>query len=291
MRWKRPLIVTLVVLAMLSAGCQDGAGPKPRTGMATSADGATIAYGVAGRGPTVVLVHCWSGDRTFFDDLMSYLMVEYRVIAVDLAGHGKSSAERVDYTMEAFADDVFAVLDQEEIDTCLVVGHSMGGTVALTMAGRQPDRVRGLIAVDTLHRVERAIPLSRLQFMMAPLREDFRSGMAEYAGRMFPEGTSPEVEARAIDVMAAASPAVAFSAIEHLFTHDLATAAAAWQGPIYFLTDVGHPVDVVAWREQGVDPVVVKLEGVGHFPMFTAPERFKNEVRLALEALTPAPKN
>jgi pimeloyl-ACP methyl ester carboxylesterase len=269
----------------LAAGCRQHADPARRNGIATSSDGASIAYAVEGNGPVVVLVHCWCGNRTFYDELKADLVADYRLVVVDLAGHGESSAERADYTMDAFARDVFAVLDQEKIGSVLVVGHSMGGSVALAMAGQQPDRVGGIIGVDTLHKVDWGVSPEQLTAYMTPMREDFPTAVTGFVRSMFPEGVDPATVARATDVMVAASPTVALSAFSNIFSFDLAAAARAYGKSLYLLVDAGRPVDVDSWREHGVEAQVTALEGVGHFPMFTAPDRFHAAVREALTAL------
>ena len=97
---------------------------------AISSDGVPIVYDVQGDGPdTVVFVHGWTCNRSHWDTQVQAFSNSYRTIAVDLGGHGESGLERTDWTMPSFAEDVAAVLDRENVDRAVVVGHSMGGRV------------------------------------------------------------------------------------------------------------------------------------------------------------------
>jgi len=276
-----PVVIALLAAALLAvAGCQDGA--APRVGSTTSADGTSIAYTVAGEGPDVVLVHCWLGDQSFYAETLADLARDHRVVALDLAGHGRSGKDRTDYTMAAFARDVLAVMDAERIGRAVIVGHSMGGTVALALAEAAPGRVDGIVGIDNLHQVDRGITDEQLAQFMAPMREDFATAVAGFVGGMFPAGTDSAVVARAVGPMASAPPQIGLSAFEHLIRFDLATAARAYGRTLHLVNDAARPVDAAQWQEQGVEVRVAALEGVGHFPMFTAPERFLPRLREAV---------
>ena len=102
-----------------------------------------------GEGPQVVLVHGFTGAISSMAALADRLVVDHRVIAVDLVGHGRSPVpeDPAAYTVEAMADDVASVIDDHAAGTAHVVGYSMGGRVALTLACRTPARVRTLALV------------------------------------------------------------------------------------------------------------------------------------------------
>src|SRR3954453_18434201 len=107
-------------------------------------DETSIRYSLSGpdEGPTVVFVHGWACDRTDFDALTGFLPDEFRVLAVDLAEHGESRSKRDTWTIEEFARDVATVLDAETVTGCVVVGHSLGGAVAVETGRLRPGRVR-----------------------------------------------------------------------------------------------------------------------------------------------------
>jgi pimeloyl-ACP methyl ester carboxylesterase len=110
----------------------------------TTVRGARVRYFVGGDGPSVVLVHGLGGAATNWVELAPALARSYRVLALDLPGHGGSSALPAAPSLTPFADVVAAVAEREELLPACVVGHSLGGLVGLRLALRRPDAVRVL---------------------------------------------------------------------------------------------------------------------------------------------------
>jgi pimeloyl-ACP methyl ester carboxylesterase len=109
--------------------------------------GHDVGYRMAGEGPTVLLIHGIAGSSTTWRAVMPALAEHYTVIAPDLMGHGHSAKPRGDYSLGAYASgirDLLAVLGQER---GTVVGHSLGGGVAMQFAYQFPERVQRLVLV------------------------------------------------------------------------------------------------------------------------------------------------
>ncbi len=105
--------------------------------------GATVRLFTAGEGPPLLLIHGFGGAAWNFDELAP-LLPERRLLIPDLPGHG-GSAPLPAPTLAGFADVLADVLDAEGIEASDVLGHSLGGVVALRLAVRKPERVRRLI--------------------------------------------------------------------------------------------------------------------------------------------------
>ena len=99
-----------------------------------------LFYTDQGHGEVVVLLHGFLEDHSMWDNFVTSLAKSARVICIDLPGHGKSRLS-LESRMESFTADVFQVLDAIGAKTFKLIGHSMGGYVALSMAKMQPDRV------------------------------------------------------------------------------------------------------------------------------------------------------
>jgi 3-oxoadipate enol-lactonase len=116
----------------------------------TTVNGARIAYDEYGSGPAVVLIHGLGGNRTdVWRHVTAPLARDYRVVAYDMRGSGESEIADGPYTIDLLADDVDGLLGALGIERAALVGHSMGGAIALTEAARRPERVWGVAGVGT----------------------------------------------------------------------------------------------------------------------------------------------
>jgi pimeloyl-ACP methyl ester carboxylesterase len=107
--------------------------------------GGRMAYLVAGAGPPIVLIHGLGGSATNWSELAPLLARTHRVIAPDLPGHGGSEPLVAVAGLQSFADRVHAVMEHEGVVPAPVVGHSLGGLVALRLALRWPQSVNALV--------------------------------------------------------------------------------------------------------------------------------------------------
>jgi pimeloyl-ACP methyl ester carboxylesterase len=114
----------------------------------TTLRGARIRYFVGGDGPSLVLVHGLGGAASNWVELAPALAESYRVLALDLPGHGGSSPLPAAPSLTPFADVVVAVAEREGLLPAAVVGHSFGGLVGLRLALRRPDVVRALLLLS-----------------------------------------------------------------------------------------------------------------------------------------------
>ena len=99
--------------------------------------------------PPIILVHGWSCDHTVFARQAKVLSQSHHVVLVDLRGHGMSDAPHQDYTMAAFADDLAWLCTEFALVKPIVVGHSMGGNVALELAARRPELLSSIVLIDS----------------------------------------------------------------------------------------------------------------------------------------------
>jgi len=107
------------------------------------------AYRMAGRGPAVLFLHGIGDDSSTWLDLLAALSGDYTVIAPDLLGHGASAKPRADYSVAAYACGMRDLLTTLDIDRVTVVGHSLGGGVAMQFAYQFPERCERLVLVGS----------------------------------------------------------------------------------------------------------------------------------------------
>ncbi len=145
------LLLLVVALAVNTVWVDSISRPaEPRDGgkiIETSIEPANVK--VEGQGPPIVLIHGYGGALDWWDDIAPELARHYRVIRLDLIGHGGTAAPTSGYEITRQADLVAAVLDKLGVDRVAVVGHSMGGWVATALATKNPQRITRLIFLDT----------------------------------------------------------------------------------------------------------------------------------------------
>ncbi len=117
--------------------------------MHATVHGAKIAYVDEGKGVPLLFVHGFPLHRGTWQKQIDALRSSYRIIAPDLRGLGESEAGSGTTTMAQFAQDIHGLLEQVNLGPVILIGHSMGGYVALAFAGQFPHMLRGLVLVGT----------------------------------------------------------------------------------------------------------------------------------------------
>ena len=135
-------------------------------------------------GVPLVLLHGLGNEAHLWDDFVPSVSAHYRVLALDQRGHGDSDWDpEMRYDAESMADDLEAVLDAVGIDRFVLVGFSMGGRVAMTFAGRHPERLAGLVIIDIGPEVD-ARGVMRISGEMSENRAPVFSSHQEYVAML-----------------------------------------------------------------------------------------------------------
>jgi len=283
----------LIVVAVLLAGCQASSSGSRRvvTARGHAPDGVCVAYDVRGKGETtLVFLHCWSCDRSFWREQLDVFADEYRVVAVDLPGHGASGAERDVWTITGLGADVRAVVEKLGLDRVILIGHSMGGPVALEAARRMPRRVVGVVAVDTLHDAEFEYPEDAAQEMAKQFEADFEGTMDQAVRSMFPADADPVLVEWVIAKACEADQAAAVALLRDFPNFDVQEALSAMRVPVRCVNAVPHPPrgfrTSVETNRKYADFDAVLIDGVGHYLMLERPEEFNTKLRGVLDKLT-----
>jgi len=114
----------------------------------------TISYTDTGNGSVLVLLHGFLENSNMWEHYIIEFSKQYRVIAIDLLGHGQTDCLGYIHTMEDMADAVYAVLEELEITQAVFTGHSMGGYVALAIAELYPDMVKGIVLQNSTSKAD-----------------------------------------------------------------------------------------------------------------------------------------
>lgn len=248
-------------------------------GTVAAPDGVPIAYTVAGKGsPVLVFVHGWMCDQSFWSAQVEAFSKTNTVITIDLPGHGLSGIERDSWTVLAFGADVQAVVDHLDLTKVVMIGHSMGGPVALEAARLMPDRVIGVFAVDSLQDADTDYDPEQAQRLITAFENDFVGTCRRFASAMFPDGTDPALVERVTDAMCDGSPEIGTALTRDFLDYEMGPALAAVDVPVRCLNSGMWPTNVEANRKYQPDFDGVVVEGVGHFLMMEEPEVFNRQL-------------
>jgi len=270
------LLRILLLVAMAFSAVQAQPKPESKSEVVNASDGVPIHYSVQGKGdPALVFIHCWACNRHFWDNQVAEFSKTYRVVTIDLPGHGESGQGRKNYSVESYGDDVKAVVTKLNLKRVVLVGSSMGGPIALEATRRMPDRVVAIVPVDTLQNVEQKIPQEQLDAVFQQMQADFKAATTSLLNQFFFSPTTPPaVRERIINETIAQKPEVVLPILKAVFSYDAAPGLREVKVPIRAINADRVPTDVTANRKYAPQFEVAIIKGTGHYPMLEDPARF-----------------
>ena len=114
-------------------------------------NGIDLHYEVYGEGEPLLLLHGWTQSSQFWKEYISSYAQHYKVYALDLRGHGKSTPIQSDFSIKKASDDVLVLLDHLEIETAKAIGLSYGALALLELASSNPDRIQSMVVIGASH--------------------------------------------------------------------------------------------------------------------------------------------
>jgi pimeloyl-ACP methyl ester carboxylesterase len=245
--------------------------------IATEPDGVHIEYRRFGAGePAIVLIHGWATDANYWNAQLNPLKAKYTVVAVDLAGHGASSKNRSDWSMANYGEDVATVARKLSNQQIILVGHAMGGTVALEAAPRIGERVIGVIVVDALKSIGLPPPpKAEIERRVAPFRTDFIGQVRKYATEsLFEKGADPVFVQKVAYDMSLQPPEVGVPSLQALLSMDFATVLPNIHVPVLAINSDLGATDEARIRKSLPGFKAEVIPHTGHFLMMEVPGQF-----------------
>ena len=240
---------------------------------AASVDGIQIHSTVRGSGPkTIVFVHGWTCDESSWRNQVPVFEKNYRVITLDLPGHGKSgSPKNGPLTMELFAKAIEAVRGEAKAGKIVLVGHSMGTPVIREYARLYPANVAAMVPVDGILKLSGSANAPDPNRMKGP--DGLKNREAMIRG-MFGKSATTPIQEHILKMMLAAPEATAYQAMVATF------AASNWPEESFPVPALGiyadHSAsdDPVYFKKVFPDGRSVEVPGTGHFVMMEKPAEF-----------------
>jgi pimeloyl-ACP methyl ester carboxylesterase len=267
--------------------------------------GHTVAFRMAGDGPPLLLIHGIAGTNAIWESVFDELAADHAVIAPDLPGHGDSGASAGDYSLGAMAATVRDLLLALGHERATVVGHSLGGGVAMQFSYLFPEYTERLILISSGGLGRSVNPALRLAALPGAELVTAQLGRAaRLAGRLLPSGARPG--GRVAVELGRSVSALADSQTRDAF-HATLRAVVGPDGQRVFAGDrlylAEHMPTLIIWGER--DPIIpvghghrahaampgsrfVVLERAGHFPPLEDPRGVTDAVREFIRAEPPS---
>jgi pimeloyl-ACP methyl ester carboxylesterase len=271
------------------------------------------AFRVAGSGPAILLIHGIGDNSTTWSTVQTKLAQRFTVIAPDLLGHGKSDKPRADYSVAAYANGMRDLLSVLDIDHVTVVGHSLGGGVAMQFAYQFPQLVDRLILVGAGGVTKdvnialrwASLPIlgsEALTLLRLPLVLPVMQAVGRVAGLAFGSTGLGRDLPDVLRILADLPEPTASSAFARTLR-----AVVDWRGQVVTMLDRCYltqsvPVQLIWGTRDSVIPVsharmahsampgslLETFEGSGHFPFHDDPDRFVEVVERFIDSTEPA---
>ncbi|CAN3128499.1 alpha/beta fold hydrolase [Mycobacterium sp. smrl_JER01] len=270
------------------------------------------AFRVAGSGPAILLIHGIGDNSTTWSTVQTQLAQRFTVIAPDLLGHGKSDKPRADYSVAAYANGMRDLLSVLDIDSVTVVGHSLGGGVAMQFAYQFPQLVNRLILVGAggvTKDVNIALRIASLPMgseALALLRLPLVLPALQVLGRLSGTVLGSTGVGRDIPDMLRILADLPEPTASSAFARTL-RAVVDWRGQVVTMLDRCYltqsvPVQLIWGSLDAVIPVshaemahaampgseLEIFQGSGHFPFHDDPDRFVEVVEKFISSTEPA---
>ena len=242
-------------------------------------------YAQSGRGgtPTVLFLHSAAGNADMWHSQLSHLEASHRVLALDYRGHGSAVDAEGPYTLTALVDDIHHIVEDQELAPVVLVGHSMGGLVALEYARRFPDLVDGLLLLDPAGD-STSLPEEQVRQILGTLDSDAYASFIEGYYRQLLAGATETTSEAVLDSLSQTPRQVVVSLMRDLFSYDPGPALDAYRGP---RLSVITAVNEVPWALHNLveDLPSDKVSDTGHWLHMDRPDEINRVLDTFLESV------
>ena len=231
-----------------------------------------------------MFIHGWTCDHTHWRFQVPEFRDSFRVVAIDLPGHGASGADRESWSIDGLGADVATVVRALDLKHVILVGHSMGAPVALAAAPRLRGILRGIVAVDALHNVEFSAPPDVADRMVRKFEDDFEGAWTRFMSGFFADRDS-EVLASILKNPDGADRKAAIALLVAYNRFDWKSALAAAGVPVRAINAADPYETAVKINRKYGDFDAVMMSDVGHFLMLEKPAEFNRHLRVMIDQM------
>jgi pimeloyl-ACP methyl ester carboxylesterase len=261
---------------------------KTRRKMVLDKNGVKLAYYVYGEGqPTLVFLVAWVWTAEFWQPQVNYFSQNFKMVTIDMRGTGDSDKPADDYTLDLYADDLNSIIEELHEKNIVLVGESIGASIAIEYVTKYPGKVSKLVLVGGTPKFMATddfpygLPLEATQPFLSGLSQSYSTVFGAFVETIFPEPGTNYVREWGFKMSQKTPPEIAANSLSNLGLADLRPLLRKIDIPTLILhgekdtnvfTNVSEGAKYMHENIQGSKNYL--FEGIGHFPSITAAEKF-----------------
>lgn len=280
-------ILLIVIVGILSlTSCE-----AEKDNTALTFDGNQISYVDKGTGKlSIVFIHGWCANKYYWENQLDALSGNYRVVALDLAGHGESSKRRKHWTPENFSRDVVAVVQELKLKNVVLVGHSIAEDILIRASRMMPEKTLAIVGVDNFKTVNTVMTdslRSEVDRFFKLIKYDYKGTAKAFAyDQLLVPGMKPKVRGRILRDVVTADTSVSVPILRYLFED--------YESQRAFLKDLIVPLYLInsSYRKTNTNQLkkycskgfyMAEIDSCGHYSMLERPKEFNSELEKVLK--------
>ncbi len=257
-------------------------------------DNAVINYQVTGKGDTTLLfVHGSYIDQEYWKNQVSFFNQKYKVVTLDLPGHGKSGKDRNQWTFNGFAEDVNTIIKELNLKNVILIGHSMGGDINLIAATSNPSPIIGFISIDYFKNAATP-PTDEFQkqedTILQNLKNDFENTNEQYARMaLLTPQTSVKISSQVVQDYRNAYKPMGIETTKEIFTSykTQKELLPLLKLKLYLINVDYLPTDENPLKQYAVNGFeVIHMTGTCHFPMLENPDELNEHLQQTINKIS-----
>lgn len=243
-------------------------------------------------GITLLFLHGWCINSTYWENQLSHFSNNYNVYALDLPGFGKSTAKRENWTIEEYAKDINEFIETLDLKNIVIVGHSMAGEIMIQAALSKNPNIIGLIGVDNFKHVDVEFSpeeMEQMSGMLNMLKQDFKNTVFKFAEKwLLLPSTPSEVKKRIKNDFPTVNPIVGEATLVNLIQFSGLTPAILekQEHKLYLINSDANLTNEIGLKNRCKHGYEIKtIHSTGHYPMIEKPDEFNQLLDEILENL------
>ncbi|MGH1339233.1 MAG: alpha/beta fold hydrolase [Aureispira sp.] len=260
------------------------------TATSTVIDGETLSYLDNKQGKiSLLFLHGAFINKDYWLAQLTHFAPHYRVLAVDLAGHGQSSTHRKTYSIQEYGKDIHKFLQQLDLKQVILIGHSIGAAVMLEVTVIAGSTIKGLIGIDYFKQLGVELPKETIQQLMDQLNNDFANTCAHYAEQaLLSFKTAPVLKKRILAAFTNMNPLVGIPLNGSSFVNSPRELHLLRQLSLdlqLINVDYAPTEETLLQHYLGPRYHLQQLQGTCHYPMLEEPELLSLAIEKSLQQI------